>query len=332
MASCLPHLVIIDTDPGVDDALAILLALRSPELKVVGITTVCGNVPVEQATRNLFRVLTLTDLSKEAMIGQGAAAPLQRPLETATHVHGQDGLGDLDRFRASDGMPRYPAPTVPPDLPDAHSVWRPVLRDHEQPITLVTLGPLTNLARVLRDDPGLVRRFHRIVCMGGAVTVGGNVTPAAEFNAYVDPHAADLVLAAGLPLTLVPLDVTTRITMTRTEIAACCDRSHDSACRFFRDATGPALEFAQRTLGRPIFEFHDPLAMAVAIDASLVELTAMPIRVITEEGADIGKTVSDAGGGCSGEASRPAVQVARRVDRERALALMVERLCPRSLS
>lgn len=168
MASCPPHRVIIDTDPGVDDALAILLALRSPELNVVGITTVCGNVSVEQATRNLFRVLTLTELSKEAMIGQGAAAPLQRPLETAVHVHGQDGLGDLDRFRNPDGTPRYPAPTVPSDLPDAHSVWRHVLHDHEQPITLVTLGPLTNLARVLRDDPGLVRRFHRIVCMGGA--------------------------------------------------------------------------------------------------------------------------------------------------------------------
>lgn len=330
MASHLSHRVIIDTDPGVDDALAILFALRSPELDVAAITTVCGNVPVEQATRNLFRILALAETPKGLMIGQGAAAPLARPLETATHVHGQDGLGDLDRFRSPDGTPSYPSPLVPSDLPDALSVWEQMLREADQPITLVTLGPLTNLAQALQKAPDLIRQFHRIVCMGGAVTVRGNVTPAAEFNIYVDPQAADLVSAAGLPLTLIPLDVTTAVTMTRDEVAACCEMSTDRVSRFFRDSTGPALEFAQRTLGRPIFEFHDPLAMAVAADPSLVALTSLPIRVITEKGPGLGKTVSETTSTAIPGGTRPPLQVALRVDRPRALSLIVGRLCPPS--
>lgn len=332
MAPRPPQRIVIDTDPGVDDALAILFALRSPELDVAAITTVCGNVPVEQATRNLFRILALTDSSAGLTIGQGASTPLARPLQTATHVHGQDGLGDLDRVRMPQGTPVYSSPSVPPHLPDAQSVWDRTLASAEQPITLVTLGPLTNLALALQKDPALIRRFHRIVCMGGALTVGGNVTPAAEFNVYVDPHAADLVLAAGLPLTLIPLDVTTTVTMTDREIAGACEKSPDRVARFFRDATEPALEFARRALGRPMFEFHDPLAMAVTADSSLVETTLLPLQVVTETGPDLGKTLVLETSRSDTEGMRAPVSVALRADRRRALSCIVGRLCPASLS
>ncbi len=333
MAPRPPHRIVIDTDPGVDDALAILFALRSPELDVAAITTVCGNVPVEQSTRNLVRILALADPPKGLTIGQGAAAPLVRTLETATHVHGQDGLGDLDHVRMpDDGTPSYPSPNLPADLPDVRSVWKQALHGTDRPTMLVTLGPLTNLALVLQKEPELAHRFQRIVCMAGAITVGGNVTPAAEFNVYVDPHAADLVLAAGLPLTMIPLDVTMTVTMTDHEIAAVCEKSPDGVARFFRDATGPAVEFARRALGRPIFEFHDPLAMAVTADPSLVETIPMPLHVVMENGPALGKTVRDEIVSPGAEGMRAPVSVALRVDRDRALSYIVSRLCPPSLS
>ena len=324
--------VVIDTDPGVDDALAILLALRSPELALVGGTTVCGNVPVEQATRNLYRVLQVAgSASTDTLaIGRGAAAPLSRPLETAAHVHGPDGVGELDRFVETDGRPRYPPPVVPSTHPDSLDVWAQCLRRYPHDLTLVTLGPLTNLAVALARRPYLVWGFRSIVAMAGAIAVPGNVTPAAEYNAYADPEAAAQVLEAGLPFTLVPLDVTGRVAMTRTQIARLTKGSRDPVCRFFGDATGHALDFAERVEGKAVFPFHDPLAVAVMVDPSLVRCKPLHVEVETRGRVTRGATVADRRPRAEAFRRPPNVSVTMWVDVVRSLARLKERLCPGS--
>ncbi len=317
-----PLRVIIDTDPGVDDALAILLALRSPELEVIGITTVCGNVRVEQATKNLFRVLELVPFPSRLLVGQGAVQPLQQPLEPATHVHGADGLGELDRIRNPDGTPRYADLGTPRSLPNALTVWRECLRRYPGEVTLITLGPLTNLAQALEADPTVMHAFRSVICMGGAIGVPGNVTPAAEYNLYVDPHAAERVMHSGLPITLVPLDITTRVSLTREAIAKLTANTTDPVCRFVGDATGPALEFAQQTEGRGVFYLHDPLAVGVALDPGLVKRVPLRITVETEERATRGRTAADRN-------APSTVQAAMEVDTARFLNLFRNRLCGR---
>jgi purine nucleosidase/pyrimidine-specific ribonucleoside hydrolase len=327
MPTARPRKVILDTDPGVDDALAILLALRSPELEVVGITTICGNVPVEQATANLFRILSLVDPPSGLLIGRGAAAPLHRPLETAQHVHGADGLGDLDQFRNANGRSRYPRPVVPGRMPSALETWERCNRRHGTDLTLVTLGPLTNLAEALQRSAQTVKGFRSIIAMAGAIAVPGNVTRAAEFNVYVDPHAAEQVLQAGLPLTMVPLDVTTQVTVSREAINKLTARTRDPVGQFVADATGAALDFADRVEGAAVFPFHDPLAVAVASDPALVRFVPLHVAVETEGPVALGATLTDRRRLRSPHQSRPNVQVALRVQADRARRLITERLC-----
>src|SRR5437899_6215094 len=187
--------VLIDTDPGIDDALALLLAWSSPEISVEAVTTVAGNVPVEQGMVNVFRLLALRQPTPRPVIAMGAAEPLARALVTGQRYHGEDGLGDLAN---------WPETPKPPLEPDAVSVIIDQARRSQRLLTLVALGPLTNLALTLKADAGAVSLIGRIVAMGGAVDVPGNFTPTAEFNMYVDPQAAHRVLAARLPLHLVP--------------------------------------------------------------------------------------------------------------------------------
>ncbi len=171
--------VLIDTDPGIDDALALLFGWNSPEISVEAITTVAGNVPVEQGTVNVFRLLGLRKPSPRPVIGVGAAEPLARALVTAQRYHGEDGLGDL---------PDWPEAEKPPLEPDAVSVIVDHARRLQRLLTLVAIGPLTNLALTLKADAGAVSLIGRIVAMGGAVDVPGNITPTAEFNMSVDPR------------------------------------------------------------------------------------------------------------------------------------------------
>lgn len=318
--------VIIDTDPGVDDALAILLALRSPELEVVAITTVCGNVPVEQGTQNLFRVLGLLKPPTGLLIGQGAAKPLRQPLQTATHVHGADGLGELDGFRNQDSSPRYPRPKLPRILPTAQEVWGECLHRYPGELTLITLGPLTNLALALEPDPAPLRQLCSVISMGGAISVPGNVTPIAEFNIFVDPHAAQCVFQSGLPITLVPLDVTTKVALSRKEIQALAAGGSDPILRFVADATGQALSYAERVEGAPLFHLHDPLAVAVAIDPTLVQTVPLHVEVETEKQATMGKTMAEPRSRRGSQKASPNVQTALTVDAARALKLFKQRL------
>jgi purine nucleosidase/pyrimidine-specific ribonucleoside hydrolase len=300
-------LALIDTDPGLDDALALFYAWGSPGLRLAGLTTVAGNVDVADATRNLFRLLALWRPSPVPPVAQGAAAPLARALVTAKGYHGEDGLGGLDDWPVVD--------TALSPLDGADFILEAARRATE-PLTLIALGPLTNVALALARDHDTLRRVARLVVMGGAVDVPGNVTPTAEFNFHVDPEAAARVLDAGLRVDLVPLDATRQALLSRTALeAALRARPGPFAARC---AAFTAICFrvdAARGLAGMIL--HDPLAVAVALDPGLVTWSAARIVV-----GDDGTTRRAAG---------PAnCRVAGAVDAPRVVATLLERLCPAS--
>ncbi len=321
--------LLIDTDPGIDDALAILLAFSSPEARVEAVTTVAGNVPVDLATINARRILAVAAPHPMPALGRGADAPLKRTLITAGHVHGQDGLGNLERFVEPDGRPRYPEPAHDLQMPPAAEVILDAV-DHLGPdLTIVALGPLTNLAAALALDARRLARAGRIVVMGGAVAVPGNVTPAAEFNIYVDPEAAALVLEAGLPIELVPLDVTRRVVLAQAALTERLRRCPSHIARFILDFTLHGFAFGdERESGGIVL--HDPLAMAVALDPSLVTLEPFGIEVECEGKLTRGLTLADRRGIPSHRKRAPTCRVAMDVDAERVLEMVLERLCPTS--
>ncbi len=323
-----PTKVIIDTDPGVDDALALLLALASPELDVVGVTTVCGNVPVGQGTKNLFRLLNLLNTPSGLLVGQGAARPLEEDLVTAVQVHGSDGFGELDSLLTAEGAMRYPPVRLPPVLSTAQDVWNECIRRYQDDVTLITLGPLTNVAVALKVNPLTVQKFRSVIVMGGAIGVPGNVSPVAEFNMYVDPHAAHRVFEAALPLTLVPLDVTTRVGVAREVVRAWTAASRDPRCRIVADMTARTFDFAEHVEGHGLLYFHDPLAILAAVEASLMRTESLHVEVEMVGRVSRGATVADRRRRKLEEKAAPNMQVAVDVDAERALSLIRSRLCP----
>ena len=328
----MPKRVIIDTDPGVDDALALILALRSPELEIEAITTVSGNVPVEQATKNVLRVLNLLDPKPRPPVAKGAAGPFKKPLVTATVVHGADGLGDLDRFKNLDGSPRYLEPEVPRDLPSAHEAILELLGRYPGELTLITLGPLTNLAQALLEDRERVKTLREVVIMGGAIRAPGNATPAAEFNISIDPHAAQLVFASGLPITLVPLDVTEKVTLSRDTIETIAQSSNDPLSQFISDATGKVIEFMERVAEVPAITLHDPLAVGVVIDPSFVKTSPLHVDVETDGRITEGMTVADLRSIRDDLKQPPNLHGALEVDADRFLAFFLERICRRDVT
>lgn len=293
--------VLIDTDPGVDDALALLQAWGTPFLSVEVITTVAGNVPVASGTVNVFRLLALRDPRPAPIVAQGAAEPLTRALRTATDYHGQDGLGDLADW--PEAKPRLAGES-------AVELILATARRHGPALTLIALGPLTNLALAVAADAAAMRRIGRVVAMGGAVDVPGNVTPDAEFNIHVDPEAAAAVVGAGLALDLVPLDATRQAVLEQgalhAALAAAPARLSERVRRFMAPSFG-----ADGTRG---FTLHDPLAVGVAADPSLT--TWEPVRL--EIGGD-GQTRRVTGA--------PNARVARTVDARRFLRTFLDALC-----
>ncbi len=294
---------LIDTDPGIDDALALLLAWNSPELAVEAITTVAGNVPVAAATRNLDRLLALRRPAPAPRVGVGAAAPLARPLLTAERYHGVDGLGDADDWPP--GAERPPAGEARPRAADL--IVETAARRGE--LTVIALGPLTNLALALEADHSRVASVARVVVMGGAVDVPGNVTPAAEFNLHVDPEAAARVFEAGLSLDLVPLDATRQARLTRAQLAAALQRAPGPVADRVAAFTARALVAAD-----PVgMALHDPLAVGVAIDPTLVEWESVRLAI-------------GPGGETRRVAGAPNCRFARIVDAERFRTLFLSRL------
>ena len=284
--------ILIDTDPGVDDALAILLAMLSPELHIEAITTVCGNVPVTQGTENLLTILGVLDLEEFPLIAQGEAQPLVKPLVTAVDVHGDDGLGNVSQLRNADGSPLYPpAPTTISSTSGVDLILE-MVAGYPDELTLVALGPLTNIAKAIRTDATKMQRLQKIVLMGGAFEEYGNVTTTAEFNVFVDPHAAHEVFQFNVPIHIVPLDATHQIILTGERLHAETDKHPDRISRFLKDATQACMEFYRQHVGFWGFHIHDALPIGMLTHPDYFESVPAHVQVETEGTLTSGMTVA----------------------------------------
>ena len=307
-----PQKIIIDTDPGQDDALAILLALASPELDVLGITVVAGNVPLHWTLKNALKVCELAG-KPHARVFAGCSRPMVRALVTAEHVHGRTGL---------DG-PDLPEPTMPVQAQHAVDfIIDEIARQPAGEVTLCTLGPLTNVALALQRAPEMAQRVKQIVMMGGGFSEGGNITPAAEFNIYVDPHAAQVVFASGVPLVVMPLDVTHQVLTTRQRIAAIGALGTPVA-----KATVELLEFFERydeqKYGSDGGPLHDPCVIAYLLKPELFQGRACNVAIECGSELTMGMTVVD----WWHVSNRPDnATVMRQVDADGFFQLLTERL------
>lgn len=279
----MPRKIIIDTDPGQDDAVAILLALASPdEIDVLGITAVAGNVPLELTEKNARIICELAG-KPDTPVYAGCDTPLKRKLITAEHVHGKTGLNG----------PKLPDPKM--RLQDKHGVDYIIdtLRDHDHgEVTLCPLGPLTNIASAFKRAPDIIEKVREIVLMGGAYFEVGNITPAAEFNIYVDPEAAAIVFRAGTPITVMPLDVTHKALVTP---------ARNEAFRALATPVGKAVaemtdffeRFDKEKYGSDGAPLHDPCVIAYLIQPDLFTGRKINVEIETLSDLTLGMTVAD---------------------------------------
>lgn len=305
--------IIIDTDPGQDDAAALMLAFGSPEeIEVLGICAVAGNVPLRLTSRNARIVCELAGRS-DIPVYEGADKPLERPLVTAEHVHGKTGLdgAELDE----------PTMSIRPQ----HAVdfiVETLRREEEGTVTLCTLGPLTNIGMALRKAPDIAPRVRELVMMGGGFSEGGNITPAAEFNIFVDPQAADIVFRSGIPIVMMPLDVTHQLMTTKARVT-----------RIAAIGTRPAkvmvdwLEFFERfdveKYGSDGGPLHDPTVIAYLLKPELFTGRNCNVEIETTSELTMGMTVVD-WWRVSGRT--PNARVMRHVDSDGFFDLLTERL------
>jgi purine nucleosidase len=279
----MPRKIIIDTDPGQDDAVAILLALASPEeLEVLGIVAVAGNVGLHHNATNARKVVELSG-RRDIPVYAGSARPMRRHLVTAEHVHGETGLNGPD----------LPDPTIP--LQSQHGVdyiIDTLMAAKPGTITLCTLGPLTNIGMALVKQPAIAERIAEIVMMGGAYFEVGNITPAAEFNIYVDPEAADVVLRAGVPITMLPLDVTHQIQSTPERLAAIFGLGNKAGSAVYEMLTFSETFDLQKYgwAGAPL---HDPTVIAYLLKPDLFEGRHCNVTIETASELTVGMTVAD---------------------------------------
>ena len=275
-----PTRIIIDTDPGIDDALAFLLALASPEIKLEALTTTQGNVTVEKATRNALSVLELANAS-HIPVAQGSMLPLVLPLRASDAVHGESGLGNSE-------LPEPRAIPIPQHAVD-YLIERVLAEPNE--IIIFPIGPLTNIAMAIRKEPGFAKAVKELVIMGGAIREGGNVTPLAEFNIFVDPHAAHIVFHSGIPITLIPLDVTNKCLLKQEHLDRLLN-SRSPISRFIREAVGVYLKSSLQ-LGYQGSALHDPLTLATIIAPELLTLSEYYVDVDISGGVSMGKIFAD---------------------------------------
>jgi len=278
-----PRKIIIDTDPGQDDAVAILLALASPEhIEVLGITAVAGNVPLTLTDRNASIVCELAG-RPDMQVFAGCDTPLSRALITAEHVHGKTGL---------DG-PQLPDPVMP--LQKGHAVDFIIDTLRNAPagtVTLCPLGPLTNIATALERAPDIAAKVQEIALMGGAYFEVGNITPAAEFNIYVDPEAADIVFKSGIPITVMPLDVTHGALITAPRVAA-FRAMGTQVGRMVAEWTDFFERFDKQKYGSAGAPLHDPCVIAYLIQPDLFSGRHVNVEVETTSPLTLGMTVAD---------------------------------------
>ncbi len=310
--------MIIDTDGGVDDAMAIILAVRSPEVDLRAITTVAGNTNVEQATRNVCTVLDIADATVPE-VAIGAARPIIGPTLDAGEIHGNDGLGGLDRFMDADGSPRYPAAPFNPSDRTAVEVLLEAARTYGPELTLVSIGPLTNIALAVRQDPKAMSSIGRMVTMGGSTSAPGNVTPTAEFNIWADPEGAAMAFEGMPRTTLIGLNVTHQVPLFRDFVAQRLAEHPTKVTLFVRDCTEFYINFYRDNEGLDCCYLHDPLAMAVAIDPTLVTYEALEVEVETRGDHTRGMVVGDQRRRRN-RAPAQTIDVALEVDADRMLA------------
>ncbi len=307
-----PRKIIIDTDPGQDDAAALMLAFASgEELEVLGITTVAGNVPLRLTSRNARIVCELCGRT-DIPVYEGAEHPIERKLVTAEHVHGKTGLdgAELDE----------PKMMVKPQ----HAVdfiIETLRREDEGTVTLCTLGPLTNVGLALKKAPDIAPRIRELVMMGGGFFEGGNITPAAEFNIYVDPQAAAIVLGAGIPVVMMPLDVTHQLLTTKARVAKIAaigtrpSRVMVDWLQFFE-------RFDEEKYGSDGGPLHDPTVIAYLLKPELFSGRHCNVEIETQSELTMGMTVVD-WWRVSGR--QPNVRVMRNVDADGFFDLLIER-------
>ncbi|MCB1447203.1 MAG: nucleoside hydrolase [Rhizobiaceae bacterium] len=308
-----PRKILIDTDPGQDDAFAILLALGSPEdIEVVGLTTVAGNVPLSRTTRNAQMVLELAGRG-DIPVYPGCRRPMVKALFTAEYVHGDSGLDGCE----------LPDPTAP--LGDRHGVDFIIdtLMAHEPgEITLCPLGPMTNIAMAMVKEPAIVPRIREIVFMGGGFFEGGNTTPAAEFNIFVDPHAAHVVLGSGAPVTMVPIDCTYKAVMTPAWLRRLRDIGTNTAVQ----AAGMAefyQEWGNVKFGTDQYPLHDPCVIGYLLRPDLFGGKQCYVTIETTSQMTLGMTVVD---WWNVTKQKPNCLVLRDLDNPPFYELMLERI------
>ena len=292
------HRLLLDTDPGIDDAMAFHYCCAHPSIELVGMSTIFGNVYTRQATRN---ALVLCDqVGLDIPVSHGAEKPLTiSPNPPAHFVHGDEGLGDLPAQ----------TPKRKPDPRPAVAMLADVIRTHPGEITLAPIGPLTNIAQLISYDPKLVAQVKKLVIMGGAVDCPGNVTPYAEANIWNDPHAADQVFAADWAIDLIGLDVTTQVHCTPDDFA----RLAQAAPRiggFIKRIADFYIRFYSKEIGETACLLHDPTALITITDPAAFGFEEIPLGVVGD-GKEIGATRRDASG------SRRPVRVAKQVDSAR---------------
>lgn len=302
--------IIIDTDPGVDDALAFLLALASPEIKLEALTTTQGNVTLELATRNALSVLALAHASHIPVIA-GSKYPLVQPLRASAYVHGESGIGNS----------KLPEPRNEP-IP-GHAVDYLIERVLAEPgeLSIFPIGPLTNIAMAIRKEPKFAKAVKELVIMGGAINENGNITPLAEFNIFVDPHAAHIVFHSGIPITLIPLDVTHKCLLKPEHIDRLL-KIKSPVSRFIRDSVETYFKFSYDR-GFEGCALHDPLTLATIIAPELLTLKEYFVDVDHSGGVSMGKTFADV----FGVTKKPAnMTVAMEVRGDEFIELFLERM------
>ena len=273
--------ILFDTDPGIDDSLAILLALASPELALEGLVTVHGNCSLKQATTNGLAVLELAGAG-HIPLAQGCDLPLVQPSLLAAETHGETGLG----------YAKLPAPLIQPIGQHGCDFLIEQVMSNPGEFTLVAVGPLTNVALAILQEPRFVTALKELIIMGGAIRHEGNQTALAEFNTYVDPHAAHIVFHAGIPTTLVPLDVTYQCMLTASDVARLL-RIDSPITRFVKQTTDFYMEYHDAYQGIQGCIINDPLALALAFAPELCDYQELPVDVDISGGVSLGKTFAD---------------------------------------
>lgn len=302
------HKIILDCDPGHDDAIALLLAARHPAIELLAVTTVAGNQSVDKTTLNALKVCSLANI-RSVPVARGMDRPLVRPAKHAPDIHGESGL---------DG-PRMPEPDIELDRRHAVDLIIELLLNSEGDITLVPTGPLTNIAAAIRSEPAILPKIRAISLMGGAIGLG-NVTPSAEFNIHTDPEAAEIVFNCGRPITMIPLEVTHQALAT------------GAVTQRLREAGRPVATFAadllvffadtyHRVFGFPAAPVHDPCAVAAVIDPFIIRAHTMHVAIETTGAWTAGRTVCDVYGKLERE---PNARVGYALEVERFWDMVIE--------